>query len=110
MARDPKSITQASETALDRLASRTPARIFVGRSGAGYRTSTELELRGAQAAAADAVRSEFNLIGDLGDHAVRRFQIFEVGTEAHSKVEYLANPSLGRRLGADAKEEILRRC
>jgi hypothetical protein len=39
----------------------TPARLLAGRSGAAYRTSTQLELREAHAAARDAVRDELDL-------------------------------------------------
>src|SRR5438067_12293614 len=109
MPNDSGSIRQSPEAVLDALAQRTPARVFVGRSGAGYRTATELELRRAHAAAADAVRSEMNLIGDLGE-LVRQFGIFEVATEANTKVEYIANSAVGRRFRSDAREEIARRC
>ena len=45
----------------------TPARLLAGRSGAAYRTSTQLELREAHAAARDAVRAELNLFIGRGD-------------------------------------------
>jgi ethanolamine ammonia-lyase small subunit len=99
-----------SDAQLETLVERTPARVFVGRSGAGYRTATELELRAAHAAAADAVRSEMNLIGDVGAELVRQFGIFEVATEASTKIEYIANPALGRRFRGDAREDIACRC
>ncbi|HEX9606716.1 MAG TPA: ethanolamine ammonia-lyase light chain EutC, partial [Gemmatimonadaceae bacterium] len=44
----------------------TPARLLEGRSGAAYRTNTQMELREAHAAARDAVRAELNLFTDLG--------------------------------------------
>src|SRR5437762_12798909 len=110
MTRDSHLPAIPSEALLDKLVERTPARVFVGRSGAGYRTATELELQRAQAAAADAVRSEMNLIGDVGAELVRQLGIFEVATEANTKVEYIANPALGRRFRTDTREEIARRC
>jgi ethanolamine ammonia-lyase small subunit len=110
MMRDSRVPAIPSEAQLERLVERTPARVFVGRSGAGYRTATELELRKAHAAAADAVRSEMNLMGDLGAQLVREFGIFEVATEASTKIEYIANPALGRRFRNDAREDIARRC
>src|SRR2546421_8949901 len=106
MTRDSHLPAIPSEALLDELVERTPARVFVGRSGAGYRTATELELRKAHAAAADAVRSEMNLMGDLGAQLVREFGIFEVATEASTKIEYIANPALGRRFRNDAREDI----
>ena len=42
---------------LRKIQERTPARILTGRSGAAYRTSTQLDLREAHAAARDAVRA-----------------------------------------------------
>lgn len=39
---------------------RTPARLLVGRAGAAYRTSTQLDLGEAHAAARDAVRAELD--------------------------------------------------
>ena len=38
-----------------KIRARTPARLLAGRSGAGYRTATQLDLREAHAAARDAV-------------------------------------------------------
>src|SRR5260370_3224132 len=40
----------------------TPARLLAGRSGAAYRTNTQLELREAHAAARDALRAALNLL------------------------------------------------
>lgn len=85
---------------------RTPARILVGRAGASYRTATQLELRQDHAAAADAVHAELDLERDLGAEFVGRFGLFEVGTRARSKAEYLLQPDLGRRLDDRAREAI----
>ena len=52
----------------------TPARLLAGRSGAAYRTNTQLELREAHAAARDAVRAELNLFTDLGDDFVAQVE------------------------------------
>src|SRR5208282_3757947 len=46
---------------LKKVRAQTPARLLAGRSGAAYRTHTQLELREAHAAARDAVRAELNL-------------------------------------------------
>ena len=76
----------------------TPARLLAGRSGAAYRTSTQMELREAHAAARDAVRAELNLLQDPGDDFIRKWNLFEVCSRATSKDEYLLRPDLGRLL------------
>src|SRR5437899_2861458 len=88
----------------------TPARLLAGRSGAAYRTNTQLELREAHAAARDAVRSELNLFADPGDDFVRKWNLFEVCTRAASKDEYLLRPDLGRHLNDASRAEVNRRC
>jgi len=89
---------------------RTPARLFVGRSGGGYRTSMQLELRAAHAAARDAVRSEFDMEQHLGSGLIQRFDIFEVSSAARSKDEYLLRPDLGRRLSDASRNTVLKSC
>jgi ethanolamine ammonia-lyase small subunit len=93
---------------------RTPARLLAGRSGAAYRTATQLELREAHAAARDAVRAELNLSTDrgsaLGNEFVRRWDLFEVCSQATSKNEYLLRPDLGRRLNDSSRAKLKRRC
>lgn len=88
----------------------TPARLFAGRAGASYRTATALQLRSDQAAAADAVRDEIDLLRDFGGDFVKRYGLFEVQTEATSKTEYLARPDRGRRLSDDVKQQLRRNC
>jgi ethanolamine ammonia-lyase small subunit len=90
-----------------RVRTHTPARLFAGRSGAAYRTHTQMELRRAHAAARDAVRDELNLERDLGSAFVDRWKLFEVSTQASSKDEYLLRPDLGRRFSADARAELV---
>ena len=89
---------------------RTPARLLEGRSGASYRTNTQLTLRQAHAAARDAVRAELNLLTDLGDDFIQKWNLFEVCSEASSKDEYLLRPDLGRHLHDASREEVSRRC
>src|SRR5450755_1939670 len=88
----------------------TPARLLAGRSGAAYRTNTQLELREAHAAARDAVRAELNLSTDLGDDFVRKWNLFEVCSQAVTKDEYLLRPDLGRHFNAASRAEASRRC
>lgn len=95
---------------LRKIRERTPARIFSGRAGGAYRTSTQLELREAHAAARDAVRAEFDLESVFGAAFIRQWNLFEVATAAHSKEEYLLQPDLGRRLDEAARNELLECC
>jgi len=95
---------------LRKIRERTPARIFFGRAGAAYRTSTQMDLREAHAAARDAVRAELDLQSVFGVEFIERWKLFEVATEARSKEEYLLRPDLGRRLSDAAREELKRRC
>jgi ethanolamine ammonia-lyase small subunit len=88
----------------------TPARLWTGRAGVSYRTGTALELRRDHAAAVDAVHAELDLSRNLAPDFVRQFGLFEVSTEATSKAEYLARPDLGRRLNAEAKYLLWKRC
>ena len=85
---------------------RTPARLLAGRSGGGYRTSTQLELRAAHAAARDAVRTEFDLEHHLSLELIKRCEMFEVRSEVQSKDEYLLRPDLGRRLSTESRSRI----
>lgn len=89
---------------LEKIRARTPARVLVERAGSAYRTSTQLELRQAHAAARDAVRTEFDLQTDLGAEFVARWKLIEVSTCAMSKDEYLLRPDLGRRLNNEARQ------
>ncbi len=95
---------------LRQIRARTPARILAGRAGVSYRTATQLELRRDHAAALDAVHAELDLVADLGRALVERFGLFEIGSRATSKTEYLMRPDLGRRLDDRARLQIVRDC
>lgn len=95
---------------LRKIRERTPARIFLGRAGAAYRTGAQLDLREAHAAARDAVRAEFELETAFGAEFVNQWKLFEVCTEARSKEEYLLRPDLGRQFEEKSKQELLKRC
>jgi ethanolamine ammonia-lyase small subunit len=95
---------------LRRIRERTPARIFAGRAGSAYRTSTQLELREAHAAARDAVRDEFQIESAFGAEFIKRWDLFEVCTEASSKQEYLLQPDRGRRLNETSRRDLPARC
>jgi ethanolamine ammonia-lyase small subunit len=89
-----------------RIRSRTPARILVGRAGAAYRTSTQLELREAHAAARDAVRAELDLEMTFGADFVKRWGLFEVCTQATLKDLFLLQPDLGRHFNDASRAEL----
>ena len=95
---------------LKKLRAQTPARLLAGRSGAAYRTGTQMELREAHAAARDAVRAELNLVTDLGEDFVRKWNLFEVSSQAASKDEYLLRPDLGRHFNHASRAEIGEHC
>ena len=88
---------------------RTPARLLMGRVGAAYRTSTQMDLRRAHAAARDAVRAELDL-QQFGPDFIERWRLFEVCTAAHSKEEYLLQPNLGRTFDEAVRSELRKRC
>lgn len=89
---------------------RTPARLLMGRAGAGYRTGTQMDLREAHAAARDAVRAELSVQEVFGDEFVERWKLFEVSSKARNKNEYLLRPDLGRRFEDKSREEVQTRC
>src|ERR1700746_1921925 len=103
---DDSSLARDFPEVLRKIRERTPARILAGRAGAAYRTSTQLELREAHAAARDAVRAELDLESALGAAFVEEWNLFEVRAEARSKEEYLLQPDLGRRLDEASRREL----
>src|ERR1700680_5148460 len=78
-----------------RIKMHTPARLLAGRAGAAYRTETQLQLREDTAKARDAVRAELELKTAFGSEFIEKWNLFEVGTRAPSKLDYLARPALG---------------
>ena len=110
MADDDNSGLSAWPNLIEKVRARTPARVLAGRTGAAYRTATQLQLRQDHAAARDAVRTEFDLTRDLGVEFVERWKLFCVSTMAASKDEYLRRPDLGRRLDANARSQLAVHC
>ncbi len=95
---------------LKKVRAQTPARLLAGRSGAAYRTDTQLELREAHAAARDAVRAELNVAADLGEDFASQWNLTELCTQACSKNEYLSRPDLGRRFNDPSRAEVSKLC
>lgn len=104
------SLTSNLSEALRKIRDRTPARILVGRTGAAYRTSTQLDLREAHAAARDAVLAELDLESAFDKALAEKYRLFEVCTEARSKDEYLLLPDRGRRFSDSSRLELAERC
>jgi ethanolamine ammonia-lyase small subunit len=96
--------------ALKDLRARTPARLVVGRAGTSYRTATQLELREDHAFAVDSVHAELKLERDFDPKFVEAYRLFEVGTQARDKAEFLQRPQLGRQLNDEARATILAQC
>lgn len=109
LAQPDSSETDLSEI-VKKVRAQTPARLLAGRSGPAYRTNTQLELREAHAAARDAVRAELNLFTNFGEDFVRKWNLFEVCSQAASKDEYLLRPDLGRHLNDVSRAEVTTRC
>ncbi len=95
---------------LKKVRAQTPARLLAGRSGAAYRTNTQLDLRQAHAAARDAVRAELDLSPHLGNDILQHWTLFEVSTRASTKDEYLLRPDLGRKLNEVSQAQVKQRC
>jgi ethanolamine ammonia-lyase small subunit len=89
---------------------RTPARLLVGRAGAAYRTTTQLDLREAHAAARDAVLGELDLEKIFGGNFVKHWNLFELHTKVGGKDEYLLRPDLGRNFDEKSRAELQTRC
>jgi ethanolamine ammonia-lyase small subunit len=87
---------------------RTPARLLMGRSGAAYHTATQLDLREAHAAARDAVEADFALNKLFDAEFVKRWGLFEVGSNAANKEQYLLRPDLGRQFNEAARATLLK--
>ena len=109
---DPDDLVSQSEwpEIVLQIRARTPARVLMGRAGAGYRTVTQLELREAHAAARDAVRAELNLDQQFRPEFPKQWELFEVSTQASSKEEYLQHPNLGRAFADASRAELVERC
>ncbi len=81
-----------------KLRAATPARIGLGRSGAGLPTSDNLDFQFAHARARDAVHSALDVAAleqQLAGH-----EVIHVTSAAPDRATYLRRPDLGRRLGA----------
>lgn len=104
--RDETQSTSEWPALLREIRARTPARLFAGRAGAGYRTATQLDLREAHAAARDAVKDEFDLNAAFGVDFVKKWELAEFRTRARDKNEYLLRPDLGRQFDEESRARL----
>ena len=74
----------------------TPARLALGRSGNGLPTKRVLEFQLAHARARDAVHAQLDV--DELAKALAPSPVLHLRTQAHSRLDYLTNPTLGRAL------------
>jgi ethanolamine ammonia-lyase small subunit len=84
----------------------TPARVGLGRAGAGLPTKALLDFTLDHARARDAVHAAFDaaaIISGLGDLGLAAF---DVSSRAHDRNEYLRRPDLGRKLD-QASQRVL---
>ena len=86
------------------LKSRTPARLGVGRTGARYKTITQLRMRADHASAQDSVFS------DVAETFWTGHNLQFVQTMCQSKDEYLTRPDLGRRFDESQQAVIRQTC
>jgi ethanolamine ammonia-lyase small subunit len=83
----------------------TPARLALGRAGNGLPTARVLEFQLAHARARDAVHAPFDTNALAA--ALAPFSAVLLHTQAHSRLDYLTNPDLGRSLDADSRTRLV---
>jgi ethanolamine ammonia-lyase small subunit len=86
----------------------TPARIGLGRSGAGLPTSAQLDFQLAHARARDAVHAALDTDRILAELAALGLATAHLRSQVADRPTYLRRPDLGRRLD-DASRQILLR-
>ena len=94
----------ADVEALERMLTKTTARIGVGKAGPRLRTETMLKLRADHAAARDAV-----LMG-VNKELVKAQGLFAVTTKCPDKDTFLTRPDLGRDFDDETKKQIVANC
>jgi ethanolamine ammonia-lyase small subunit len=87
----------------------TPARIGLGRSGAGLPTAAHLDFQLAHAQARDAVHAVFEPARIAADIEALRREAVLLRSAAGDRLTYLRRPDLGRRLAAQSHEILAAR-
>ncbi|MCS0497075.1 ethanolamine ammonia-lyase subunit EutC [Ancylobacter sp. MQZ15Z-1] len=94
------------EDAWAKLGRATPARIALGRAGAGLPTREVLRFALAHAQARDAVHSPFDPEAMARDVAGLGFETVAVTSAAPAREAYLRRPDLGRRLSEEGRAAL----
>ena len=87
----------------------TPARIGLGRSGAGLPTAAHLDFQLAHARARDAVHAPFEPDHIAAEIAADGREAVLLHSAAGDRLTYLRRPDLGRRLAAQSRERLAAR-
>ncbi|MCA0043237.1 ethanolamine ammonia-lyase subunit EutC [Celeribacter litoreus] len=82
----------------------TPARIALGRTGAGLPTGANLEFQFAHARARDAVHSALDM--DALEAELAPLETIRVASAAPDRANYLRRPDLGRKLAAGEADKL----
>jgi ethanolamine ammonia-lyase small subunit len=91
---------------LKRLRDLTPARVGLGRTGAGMPTKALLEFTLDHARARDAVHAAFDVSATISGLNDLGLEAFDVSSRACDRKDYLRRPDLGRTLD-QASQELL---
>lgn len=94
------------EDAWAKLARATPARVGLGRTGAGLPTREVLRFALAHAQARDAVHTGFEIEKVAADIAALGFDVVQVTSAAPTREAYLRRPDLGRKLSEEGRTAL----
>ena len=84
----------------------TPARIGIGRAGAGLPTAAHLEFQRAHALARDAVHASFDAAVIMAGIAALGLEPVALRSTAGDRATYLRRPDLGRRLDGESHTRL----
>jgi ethanolamine ammonia-lyase small subunit len=84
----------------------TPARVGLGRSGAGLPTRALLDFTLDHARARDAVHAVFDSAGLIRSLSEFGITPIEVASRAESRRDYLRRPDLGRMLASESRQRL----
>ena len=90
--------------ALERIATRTPSRLGVGRAGPRPRTSTLVTFRSDHGKARDAVLTH------VADETIDDLDLIKIQTQIEDKEEFLTRPDLGREISEKTAEYLREHC
>ncbi|MBY0611741.1 MAG: ethanolamine ammonia-lyase subunit EutC [Beijerinckiaceae bacterium] len=103
---DDQKLPLDGRAALSALQAHTPARIALGRAGAGQRTQTHLTFQLDHARARDAVHDALPVTELAQTLTARGWPVLTARSRATTRTDYLRRPDLGRRLDAASTEAL----